>query len=84
MVLVGVQSALAEEGKLKLKNKITCISACCFSSDLLHFWVRLARVKQHAKVKWNGSPSSMGTEAYDYNENIGSVTISSPHHEPMT
>ena len=24
-----------------------------------------ARVKQHAKVKWNGSPSSMGTEAYD-------------------
>ena len=30
------------------------ISGCC-----------LCTPKQNAKVKWNGSPSSMGTEAYD-------------------
>ena len=83
MVLVRVQSALAEEGKLKLKKQNhlhQCMLLQLGSASLL----RLARVKQHAKVKWNGSPSSMGTEAYDYKENTGSVTISSPHHEPMT
>ena len=75
--------AFAEEGKSKLKRKITCISACCFSSGSASFLgAACARVKQHAKVKWNGSLSSMSTEAYEQGNKLyrdmGVTSPSSP------
>ena len=41
------------------------LQKCISSGSASFLGAACARVKQHANVKWNGSPSSMGTAAYD-------------------
>ena len=66
MLLVRGTVCFRRKRQAKQKSKVTSKTACCFrlgsASVLGAAW---ARVKQHAKVKWHDSPSSMGTDTYD-------------------